>query len=240
MAIIPPTFVAEYESVWNNSIPPSVSTTTAPDQILAAYGGIHNGSAQLNLPTGGSLTWTQRQYRKPSNSYCTAYLWSAPTTTTATFNTGLTKVVTDSALMGINILRFSGSNGIGASANNSASNGAPTLSLTTTQNNSAIVMLVLDWNGTSGARTYRTTNAGSFTEQSYYQAGQWTVQGGYYANAGTAGAKTLGISAPSGQKYTIVAMEILGKEEVVEPPETTAVYRLSNGILLPMTIQMNI
>lgn len=231
----PPTFVAEYESVWNNSIPPSVSTTTATGDVLAAYGGIHNGSAQLNLPSGGGVTWTQQQFRKPSTSYCTAYLWSGQPASSSTFNTGLTKVATDSSLMGISILRFSGSAGIGASANNSASSGAPTLNLTTTQDNSAIVMLVLDWNGTSGARTYRTTNAGAFTERSYYQAGTWTVQGGYYADAGTAGSKTIGISAPTGQKYTIVAMEVLGT--AVTTP-TTTFYSISAGELVPMTMTM--
>lgn len=233
-----PTFVAEYESVWNDSQPPSISTTTAAGDVLAAFGGLHNGSAQLNLPTGGGLTWTQQQFRKPSTSYCTAYLWSALASSAATFTTTITKVATDSALLGGNLLRFSGSDGIGASANNSANGAAPTLSLTTTQDNSAIVMLVLDWNGTSGARTYRTADAGTFTEMSYYQAGTWTVQGGYYPDAGTAGAKTVGISAPAGQKYTIVAMEVLGTANNNPTVSTTPVYYISGGQLVPLAATM--
>lgn len=230
-----PTYVAEHESPWNNSLPITLPTTTVVGNVLAAFGGIHNGSAQLNLPSGGGLTWTQQQYRKPSTSYCTGYLWSATATANSSFDTSLTKVATDSSLMGMSILRFSGSNGIGASAANSASSATPTLSLTTTQANSAIVMLVLDWNAVPGARTYRTSDAGAFTETTSYIAGTWTVHGGYYPNAGAAGEKTLGVSAPAGQKYTILAMEVLGTPT---GDSVTPVFYVSGGQLVPMVASL--
>ena len=37
-----------------------------------------------------------------------------------------------------------------------------------------------------------------------------TGYGGYHADAGTAGSKTVGLSAPSGQTYTTIALEVKG------------------------------
>jgi hypothetical protein len=91
------------------------------------------------------------------------------------------------------------------------SSGAPSLSITTTQDNSAIVVANGDWNATDGAsRTWRTAGS-SATENTYFRdSTRYTAYGAYHADAGTAGGKTVGLSAPGGQKYSIIAVEVKG------------------------------
>jgi hypothetical protein len=114
-------------------------------------------------------------------------------------------------------LRFSGSNGIGASAKANASSGASTVSLTTSQPDSAIVCFCLDFNGGSGAsRVWETINsvtptAGNGYEQAYtLDTGNYTIYAAYWPDAGAAGAKTVGLSAPTGMAFSVIAVEVLG------------------------------
>lgn len=111
-------------------------------------------------------------------------------------------------------LRFSGSSGIGASV---ANTGVQNISITTTQNNSAIAVMVLDWNGVDGTgRVWETVNgttptAGNGFEVNYtLDTGNYGSYTAYYPDAGTAGAKTVGLSAPTGMAATIIAVEVLG------------------------------
>jgi hypothetical protein len=70
----------------------------------------------------------------------------------------------------------------------------------------------------AGARTYVTAGAGAFTERHYVGVSELTGEFGQYANAGTAGSKTVGLSAPAGQRYSLIAVEILGGTSAA--PET--------------------
>jgi hypothetical protein len=110
---------------------------------------------------------------------------------------------------GVYIFRHSG--GVGASNKNNASGAAPTVSLTTTKANSSIVMIVSDWNASDGStRAYR-SGAGTLTEKDYYYLNNiYTVYTGYHANSGAVGTYSIGLTTPSAQKYSIVAVEIKG------------------------------
>lgn len=205
-----PAFVGEHEvSSWSTttSTKSTSSFSVQTGDVLVAYG-LSEDSGITESVSGGSLTWTQRQADLTAN-YGAAYVWTA----TATSNTTITVTFTRTAgsnRYGGNVLQFRGSSGIGASAATHNS-GAPSLALTTTEAHSAIVVASVDWNAVDGsARTWR-TGAGSLTEQTYfYVSGQYTGYGGYHADAGSAGAKTVGLSAPSGQKYATVAIEVKG------------------------------
>lgn len=113
-------------------------------------------------------------------------------------------------------LVFSGSQGTGASVSGTGS-GAPSLTITTTADNSAIAVLILDANAVSGAsRTWLTVNSITPTAANGYELG-YTLDGitygvyvAYYPNAGPAGPKTVGMSAPAGMEYSAVAVEALG------------------------------
>lgn len=215
MAIIPPVFVDEHEvsfgtlSSSGGSANTGSFSVTAGD-LLVIVGSSEDASRTLNTPTGGSLTYTLHQSVVVTD-YTTAYVWTAVCTSTTSITVTITVAGTgDIRAWGFNVLRFQKA-GVGASTKTNVSSGAPTVTLTTTRNNSAIVMLNSDWNAQDGAsRTYR-TNAGTFTEQTYFRdAARYATYNGYHANAGTAAGYAVGLTAPGSQKYSIVALEVVG------------------------------
>lgn len=205
-----PTFVGEHEvSSWSTttSTKSTSSFSVQAGDTLVAYGLTEDSSITESV-SGGSLTWTLRQSDLTS-SYAAAYVWTATATSTTSITVTFTRTA-GSNRYGGNVLQFRGSSGIGASAIGHGI-GGPSLGLTTTQAHSAIVVASVDWAAIDGSsRTWR-TGAGSLTEQTYaYISGQYTVYGGYHADAGSAGAKTVGLSAPTGQGYTTAAIEVTG------------------------------
>jgi hypothetical protein len=213
----PPTLVADYQSTWDAGTgQKDVSTTVGNGDILVVAAAVEDTSFTLATTGAGGLTYTLRQ-QVTTASNCGVYGWTAPSTSAQTFTQTITKSG-GTADYGYDTFRFSGSDGVGASAKTNAS-GAPSLSITTTQDNSAIVVIVADWNAVSGSsRTWRTVNGitpvatpGNGYERNYFLDGSaYTTYLAYYPDAGTAGAKTVGLSAPSGQKYAIIAIEIKG------------------------------
>lgn len=216
----PPTRVATYTSAFNGTWPKSISVTTAVGDklVCAAVEGEYNSSSEnFNTPTGGtSLTWTLKQsHQLTSNSVL--YVWTATATTAETFNVSVSNG--GSAQPGaIQVTRWSGSAGIGATSKGNAGTSAPSLALTTTVANSAIVEYFCDWNeSTITGRVWRTINSitpssGAGTElMAQDVAGAATFFGAYVTDAGTAAAKTTGMTTPSGQKWVGVAVEVLGQ-----------------------------
>lgn len=208
-----PTFVAEYETAWNaDTTPKALNVTTAVGDVLVIIGMIENGLASLNTPTGGTgLTWTLRQSISLGSDWCAVYVWTATATTAQTFSCSVSRSGSTGAWWGWVALRWSGSGGVGASSKANAS-GAPSLGLTTTAANSAICIGNADWNAADGtSRTWRSVNGSPATEQSYFRnSSRYTLYAGRHTDAGAAGAKTVGLSAPAGQKYSITAVEVLG------------------------------
>jgi hypothetical protein len=215
-----PTFVQEAETAWNDTASPRATASFAVESgdILVACAVSEN-----HLPppfsvsnSGTGLTWTKQQ-----EVDVTDYTGVAQATAAAGATTSLTVSVSKNAgtsdWFGQNTLTFRDADGVGASAKTNVASGAPSLNLTTTQDNSAIVVAVGDWNaGDGSARTWRTVNsitpsAGNGLELTYFRdTVRYTLYLAYYPDAGSAGSKTVGLSAPSGQKYSIVAVEIKG------------------------------
>lgn len=213
--ITPPTFIQEAETAWDNTTSPKTTASFAVQtgDVLVAFAVVENHGSDITI-SGGSLTWTERQQVNVTN-YTRVYVW----TTTATSSTSITVTFTRGAsrFFGGNVLTFRGSAGVGASAKTNTT-GAPSLALTTTTDNSAIVCVNGDWNATDGAsRIWRTVNSitpssGAGTEPTYFRnSTNYATYGAYYTDAGAAGSKTVGLSAPSGQTYSIVAIEIKGQ-----------------------------
>lgn len=90
--------------------------------------------------------------------------------------------------------------------------GSPSVSLTTTQANSAIVVIVSDWNAGSGTQTFTNNFSGTPTALTDYpgDGARYGVAIAYFPDAGAVGSKTVGMSAPTGQKWTIIAIEVKG------------------------------
>jgi hypothetical protein len=206
-----PTFVAEYGDTWNTTTSPkTASVTVANGDGIVVIGMTSDQGATLGTPTGGGLTYTLQQSVVVA-AYCTVYVWTALSSSSQTFDVSITRSGDDTLLWGLSVLRFSSVSAVGASSKTNVSSGAPSLGLTTTGANSVVVTANADWNATDGtSRTWRTVNV-SASETTYFRdAAAYTVYVAYYTDSGSAGAKTTGLSAPSGQKYAIVSVEIQG------------------------------
>lgn len=213
-----PIFVQEAETAWNSSTSPkgsgnfSANTGNVVVSCIVAEGWY---SSFDNLTaTGTGVTLTVQQEIAISD-YCGVEVAAGVVASDGTKSVS-NAVAGGGVWFGGNALTFSATDGIGASSKTNSS-GAPSLGITTTQDNSAIVVVVGDWNAADGSsRTWRTVNsitptAGNGYELTYFRdSSHYALHIAYYPDAGTAGTKTVGLSAPGGQKYSIVALEVLG------------------------------
>lgn len=214
----PPTLVNESEGTWSHTgtseTIAGVVTGAAANRALVVLAASADSPQTISSPTGGSLTYSLAQSNVLASNSNT-YAWTAIPSTSQTFSLGLTGSA-NGAPWTANVLTFSGSDGIGASSKTNGT-GGPSLAITTQAANSAICVIVADWNAASGTtRTWRTVNgntptAGNGQEKTYYTDGtNYTVYAAVYPDAGAAGLKTVGLSAPTGMKYTVIAVEIKG------------------------------
>lgn len=232
-----PTFVAEYEvSSWTtNTTPKSVSVTTQTNDILVWIGMTRDVGTSINtLSVGTGWTWSYIIALTSAASTCALLMGVAVAVNNETFT--LTGTVTSGGTLaqwGFNCLRFSNSNGITTYGSNTPpQTGTPSIGITTTQPNSALVVAAADWNAINGSSRAWLTSAGSFTEQTYaFQSGGYTTYAGYHPDVGAAGAKTVGLSTPSGQKYSIGVVEILGTPNLAPMPGSAA-YRKRRALLV--------
>ncbi len=225
-----PNFVAEYPTSFNSDTTPKTAMSavsinsndvivlvSASENYLGVTGETENGA--------GSFT-NQKVFNASDYCYTRASTYIAPA------NETLTTIVTRSgaiAYFGGNSVIFSGSSGIGASAINNGASGTPSVSITTTQANSAIVVIATDWNAATGSQTFTSSGgAGSPTALTGFPGdnSHYGVAIAYYADAGSAGAKTVGMSAPTGQKWTIAAVEVKGSAGATTVTATTGLNAL--------------
>lgn len=221
-----PTFSAEGETTWTNSntgVAKTASVTINAGEQIAVLGFSEDSVATLATPTGGTgITYALKQSVVVAN-YGTAYLWTGTSATTQTFTLSITMTVSGggSRLWGFTWETWANSDGVGATTKTNVSSGAPSLGLTSLYSNSSAAAGWSDWNAVDGAsRTWRTVNsitptAGNGGERTYFRdSAHYATYVGHWTNVGAYGSKTLGASAPAGQKYAIVAAEILGHVSV--------------------------
>ena len=207
-----PTFVAEYETPWNTTTSPKTTSnfSVQTGDILVAYAVNESSGSTIATPPTGTLTgtWTLKQTISATN-YTYLRLWTMQVASNQTnVNVSFTN---GGGNFGADVLHFRNASSVGITAQANSATGNPTLTLNGISDNSSIVMVNGDWSAKTGARTYNTTSAGTFTETSAYADGtSYGVEGGYYANAGTAGNKTIGITAPTGMTWALAAIEIKG------------------------------
>lgn len=190
--------------------PLTSSVTTAVGDTLVCVALCDGASRLLATPTGGTnLTWTLQTSSVSVTSYGNLYIWTATATTAETFTCSVASTA-GTASWQFFVSRWSGVTSIGAKGNAHAA-GAPTLSITSTGTNSALVVGNVDYNGGDGSTRTWLTSAGAVTQINYsYTAGTGTQYGAYYGNVGAPGVETVGLSAPTGQAYTIGAVELVG------------------------------
>lgn len=210
-----PSFVQEAETAFNTA----TSKTTASFSVLAAdvlcawcvVEGNDAGATAAPTISGGSLVWTTAQDVNVDD-YSRVIMWTAVVDSGKSMTVTIDDPGSTTNLFGGNVLTWRGSDGVGASNKTNVLSGAPSLGLTTLQDNSAIVLASGDWNAADGtSRTWRSVNGSPATEATYFRdSSHYTTYGGYHPDAGALGAKTVGLSAPAGQKYSIAAVEIKG------------------------------
>lgn len=208
-----PSFVAAYDSSWTVATTPRTraNVVVAVGDLVVVKGATKNSNSLLATPTGGAgFTWTLHQSYTGVAADPGVWVWSAVATVAQTFTVSIVRSGT-SARWGFTVEVWSSASGVGASSSTTAM-GAPALGITTTAADSAISVVVSDTLFVSGAsRVWRSVNGAPATEETYFTDGSiYTVYAGYHPNAGAAGSKTVGLSAPTGQDYSIAALEILG------------------------------
>ena len=209
-----PTFVAEYATAFNTTTKPKTAMSAVAINSGDVLVGVAAHENEAGYPTAftenGSAAWASQQ------SYVTTdYCETIAQTYTATTGENLTVTLDRAYALGYfggNVVRFSGSDGVGASNKAQGGSGSPSVSLTTTQNNSAIVVICTDWNAVSGTQTFTNNFSGTPAAMTDFpgDATHYGVAIAYFPDAGTAGSKTVGMSAPTGQKWTIIAVEVKG------------------------------
>lgn len=220
MAITPPTMVASYESAVTTSGTSFGTITGIPVQngdVLLVYGRSYDNSGADLLPnnpdsSGTEPIWTARQSIMISG-YSSSRVWTGPVTVSETISVSLTGAAGISGhVKSFTVYVWRAHGGIGASNKANANGATPALTLAGVAANSAIWTGNSDWNAVAGARTPITSGAGAYTEETYDTGTDYVSYDGYHADSGAAGSKSLGWTAPTAQRYAMIAVEILGVE----------------------------
>lgn len=216
-----PTFVSEYESAWNTTTTPkTVTPTIAANDQLIIVSMTANDTAQPSTPTDNlstHLTYNLLESIQITD-YCCVKMWQAAAGSQSgsfTLSVARTGSADDH---GFNCLRFSGVSSIGNhnKANAEVTSGGENLSFTTSAENSLVVCFAADWTADPNSPVWRTVNGfqpgtvngGRVTYQNVGAA--YTVHGANYIDTGAAGTNSYGVSDPVDQKYSIVAVELVG------------------------------
>jgi hypothetical protein len=196
----------------------NVNVTTQPGDVLVISAGGEYEGVTIGTPSGNGVSFTLRQSITITD-YSTAYLWTGTDNTGGTYNVSMTAA--SGSMWGFTVM-VARNMTVGTSVKNNAS-GTPSISITTTATDCTVVAFTDDWNAIDGSsRTWLTVNgttptAGNLLEVGYgYANVRYTIYSAYYPDTGAAGSKTVGLSAPGGQKYSIFALELIPVATSVE------------------------
>jgi hypothetical protein len=184
-----------------------VSVTVQTGDLIVVDAMSENNDTSFSI-SGGSLTWT-KQIEVNQSGRADNVIWTATATSSTTFNVSVDNTGT-TRQFGVTAQVWRNHGGTGAVGSATSSSGAPALPFTTAQDNSALAVFNADWLATNGSgRVWRTVNVAA-TETLYTNPGQFAAYAAYHTDAGTAGSVTVGLSAPTGQRYSLTVLEILG------------------------------
>lgn len=234
-----PTLVNRLASVFNTVTRPKTAgafTYVAGDILVCKA--INENSDTFATPTGGTgFTWTQRVNIGTAGSNGRVTIWTGVSASSQSVTVSV-QATTSNDQHGIDVEQWRDHSGVGQvwSGQIASGTGAPTATATSAGSNSAISMAVTDYtaSATTG-KTYRTANAGTFTETAATQvASHYTYYLGYHADSGAAASKTIGLSAPSAMRWTLGAVEILG---IAGGTTVTLTPATESGAAVPRSLQ---
>ena len=215
-AIAPPTRTdgAQSTAYGTSATPQSTSSFDVQSgDLITLIAASEDAGGTIGTPsaTGGSITWTLWQSYVVS-SYCPIYLWIGTVGSTATGITVSMSRTAGSQNWGFAFSLWRNHGGLGSTSKSTNLSGAPSLLLPLNQDHSAVIVGSMDWTAQDGtSRTWRSVNGSAITETVYILSpGAYSAYQGYALDTGTDLTETVGLSAPGGQKYTLVAAEVLG------------------------------
>lgn len=182
--------------------------------VVVVHGGAEDnanaGTLTLSLLGGLTGTLTEKQ-RDQTNSYCPNVISTAPVTADGNLTA---KVVGSSGgtlrfNVGVWVMRSHGGVGVSGKAHLAAGN-PPSLALAGVADLSTLLCALTDWSAANTARTYTQVNGANPTERGHFADGStWHYDAFDYADAGAAGTKTVGQSAPASQTPNLLVVEVL-------------------------------
>lgn len=208
-----------------------VTATFSPgaNEIIVVKAQTWDKGTASGTPSGGSLTYTSRVTIAPGVFATYGRIFTASTGASPPSSMAVTLSAPASASYhSMCVERWSGAQLAATPATASAnysSAGAPSAAITTAANNSVVSWLNGDAQsvGPTGTGTYLSgaTNDGLANGSGATN----TVQ--YYAwqNAATAGSQTFGMSAPTGQKWAMAAIEIQAAAAASANPQPVRAYQ---------------
>lgn len=177
--------------------------------IVVVAGVSESSEFDITLSEDGAASLsTVLSYDVTNYTVQTMSTYTAATTESVTFNVNCGPCSGPGAYYGGAAWQWRGATGVGANNSATSASGLPSVGLTTTAANSAIVAFVGDWsaNSTNGVWSASPTTAVEVID--YGDDAHYGVHAAHFLDAGSTGAKTISMTAPSAQKYWIGVIEI--------------------------------
>ncbi len=195
-------------NTWNTTTTPlTASITVAIGDFLVILCSNHSSASTFAASGGTSVTYTAQTSANSNASCPSTAIITAPITSAQTYTLSIARAGNTFA-WGFVCLRLTGVSSVGAKTSaQDAVTGTEQTSITTTGAGSAIAVMLNDKGSSGTAGVWVTSGAGTFTPE-----GTTSTQGNYsgiYLSAGAAGAKTIGVSTPSGFASSISAIELI-------------------------------
>lgn len=176
---------------------------------LAEDSGVDANDIVPSNETG--LTWGAMLQEVTTFNRAWAACWAAVASSAANTTITMTEGSPTPLHWGFRVYHYSNSGGIGVSNKGDAADSAPNVTLTGVAADSSLVVAVADWEAGGATPTWRTADAGTFTQTDNVDDGvNYTAWAGYHANAGAAGNKAVGMTSPTAPDWSLVAVEVLG------------------------------
>jgi hypothetical protein len=217
-----PVLVSATSTAFNNGTTPKTASGISVqngDVLLAHAMAEVSGGDTISIATtaGNTDSWTLLEDVPGITEFGQAYLrtWWTTATATGTVNIQFSATASPSDQFGgiVKVYRNSGGVGTAVGANNGTGSGAPSVSITITRDHSVLDFASADWNAAAGTATFTSSAGTPVQDLNSLSAGAYRVYSSH-VNAGGPGSKTIGISAPSGQRYVASAVEVFGQGAV--------------------------
>ena len=219
--------------------PKTASLTVQAGDLIVVKVASGGPKTTLNAPTGGGLTFQLQQSIVGVTNQANAYVWTSQSPSSQTFTLSIALPAGGGgAAWSFEAKVWRNHNGVGTSAKRYGTATAG-LSVTTTAPDSVIEVLNADWAGVNGSTRTWLTGAGALTETSYQRNANWDAfYGGHHADVTAVGTYTVGLSAPSGQHPSTIALEVLAAPVVVTGSLSITASALPSNA--PPAVQVNI